>query len=152
MEITKYLGGENFVFWGGREGYETLLNTNTELEMDNFARFLQMAVDYAKEIGFTGQFLIEPKPKEPTKHQYDFDTATVLGFLRKYNLDKYFKVNIEANHATLAGHTFQHELNIARINNVLGSIDANQGDLLLGWDTDQFQQIYMMQHLLCMKC
>lgn len=152
MEITKYLGGENFVFWGGREGYETLLNTNTELEMDNFARFLQMAVDYAKEIGFTGQFLIEPKPKEPTKHQYDFDTATVLGFLRKYNLDKYFKMNIEANHATLAGHTFQHELNIARINNVLGSIDANQGDLLLGWDTDQFQQIYMMQHLLCMKC
>ena len=114
MEITKYLGGENFVFWGGREGYETLLNTNTELEMDNFARFLQMAVDYAKEIGFTGQFLI------------------------KYNLDKYFKMNIEANHATLAGHTFQHELNIARINNVLGSIDANQGDLLLGWDTDQF--------------
>lgn len=138
IEITKYLGGENFVFWGGREGYETLLNTNTELEMDNFARFLQMAVDYAKEIGFTGQFLIEPKPKEPTKHQYDFDTATVLGFLRKYNLDKYFKMNIEANHATLAGHTFQHELNMARINDVLGSIDANQGDLLLGWDTDQF--------------
>ncbi|EQF23187.1 xylose isomerase [Clostridioides difficile CD160] len=152
MEITKYLGGENFVFWGGREGYETLLNTNTELEMDNFARFLQMAVDYAKEIGFTGQFLIEPKPKEPTKHQYDFDTATVLGFLRKYNLDKYFKMNIEANHATLAGHTFQHELNMARINDVLGSIDANQGDLLLGWDTDQFPTNYMMQHLLCMKC
>lgn len=138
MEVTKELGGENYVFWGGREGYETLLNTDTELELDNFARFLQMAVDYAKEIGFTGQFLIEPKPKEPTKHQYDFDTATVLAFLRKYNLDKYFKMNIEANHATLAGHTFQHELNMSRINGALGSIDANQGDLLLGWDTDQF--------------
>lgn len=138
MEITKKLGGENYVFWGGREGYETLLNTNTELEIDNFARFLKMAVDYAKKIGFDGQFLIEPKPKEPTKHQYDFDTQTVLGFLRKYNLEKYFKVNIEANHATLAGHTFQHELNLARINGALGSIDANQGDTLLGWDTDQF--------------
>jgi xylose isomerase len=138
IEITKELGGENYVFWGGREGYETLLNTDTALEQDNFARFLQMAVDYAKEIGFTGQFLIEPKPKEPTKHQYDFDTATVLAFLRKYNLDKHFKMNIEANHATLAGHTFQHELNVSRINGVLGSIDANQGDMLLGWDTDQF--------------
>ena len=138
IEITKELGGENYVFWGGREGYETLLNTNMELELDNFARLLHMAVDYAKEIGFTGQFLIEPKPKEPTKHQYDFDTATVLGFLRKYNLEKYFKVNIEANHATLAGHTFQHELHVARINGVLGSVDANQGDPVLGWDTDQF--------------
>lgn len=138
IDITKKLGGENYVFWGGREGYETLLNTNTELELDNFARLLQMAVDYANEIGFKGQFLIEPKPKEPTKHQYDFDTQTVLGFLRKYNLEKYFKMNIEANHATLAGHTFQHELNMARINNSLGSIDANQGDVLLGWDTDQF--------------
>lgn len=138
IEVTKELGGENYVFWGGREGYETLLNTDTGLELDNFARLLQMAVDYAKEIGFTGQFLIEPKPKEPTKHQYDFDTATVLAFLRKYNLDTYFKMNIEANHATLAGHTFQHELNMSRINNVLGSIDANQGDLMLGWDTDQF--------------
>ena len=138
IDITKKLGGENYVFWGGREGYETLLNTKTELELDNFARFLKLCVDYAKEIGFTGQFLIEPKPKEPTKHQYDFDTQTVLGFLRKYNLEKYFKVNIEANHATLAGHTFQHELNMARINNALGSIDANQGDILLGWDTDQF--------------
>jgi xylose isomerase len=108
IEVTKELGGENYVFWGGREGYETLLNTDMKLELDNFARLLQMAVDYAKEIGFTGQFLIEPKPKEPTKHQYDFDTATVLGFLKKYNLDKYFKVNIEANHATLAQHTFQH--------------------------------------------
>ena len=138
IEITKKLGGENYVFWGGREGYETLLNTDTGLELDNFAYLLQLAVDYAKEIGFTGQFLIEPKPKEPTKHQYDFDVQTVLGFLRKYNLQDYFKMNIEANHATLAGHTFQHELNMARINGVLGSIDANQGDMLLGWDTDQF--------------
>ncbi|MVX63330.1 xylose isomerase [Clostridium chromiireducens] len=138
LEVTKELNGENYVFWGGREGYETLLNTDMGLELDNFARLLQMAVDYAKEIGFTGQFLIEPKPKEPTKHQYDFDTATVLGFLKKYNLDKYFKVNIEANHATLAQHTFQHELHFARVNNFLGSIDANQGDQLLGWDTDQF--------------
>ncbi len=138
LEVTKKLGGENFVFWGGREGYETLLNTNTELELDNLARFLSMAVEYADKIGFRGQFLIEPKPKEPTKHQYDFDVTTVLGFLRRYGLEKHFKMNIEANHATLAGHTFQHELNIARINGVLGSIDANQGDLLLGWDTDQF--------------
>ncbi len=138
MEITKELGGENYVFWGGREGYETLLNTDTGLELDNLARLLQMAVDYAKEIGFDGQFLIEPKPKEPTKHQYDFDTATVLAFLRKYNLQDHFKLNIEANHATLAQHTFQHELNQCRINGVLGSVDANQGDPMLGWDTDQF--------------
>lgn len=138
LEITKRLKGENYVFWGGREGYETLLNTDTGLELDNFARFLRMAKDYAKKIGFEGQFLIEPKPKEPTKHQYDFDTMTVLGFLRKYDLLKDFKLNIEANHATLAGHTFQHELNMSRINGVLGSIDANQGDMLLGWDTDQF--------------
>ncbi|HOK43070.1 MAG TPA: xylose isomerase [Thermoclostridium caenicola] len=138
MEITKELGGQNYVFWGGREGYETLLNTDMKLELDNLARFLQMAVDYAKEIGFTGQFLIEPKPKEPTKHQYDFDAATVIGFLKSYGLDPYFKLNIEANHATLAMHTFQHDLRVARINNMLGSIDANQGDMLLGWDTDQF--------------
>ncbi|MFA9397953.1 MAG: xylose isomerase [Clostridiaceae bacterium] len=138
MEITKMLGGENYVFWGGREGYETLLNTNQGFELDNFARFLHMAVDYAKEIGFEGQFLIEPKPKEPSKHQYDFDVATGLGFLRKYDLEKYFKFNVEANHATLAGHTFQHELNTARINGALGSVDANQGDPNLGWDTDQF--------------
>ena len=138
MEVTKELGGQNYVFWGGREGYETLLNTDMKLELDNLARFLQMAVDYAKEIGFDGQFLIEPKPKEPTKHQYDFDTATVIGFLKTHGLDKYFKMNIEANHATLAAHTFQHELRVSRINNMLGSIDANQGDLLLGWDTDQF--------------
>lgn len=137
LEITKELDGANYVFWGGREGYETLLNTDMKLELDNFARFLHMAVDYAKEIGFTGQFLIEPKPKEPTKHQYDFDSASVYGFLQKYDLDKKFKLNIEANHATLAGHTFQHELHYARINNILGSVDANQGDMLLGWDTDQ---------------
>jgi len=137
LDITHRFGGENYVFWGGREGYETLLNTNTALEIDNFARFLKMAKDYAIKIGFTGQFLIEPKPKEPTKHQYDFDVMTVLGFLHKYNID-FVKLNIEANHATLAGHTFQHELNMARINGVLGSIDANQGDMLLGWDTDQF--------------
>lgn len=138
LEITKELGGENYVFWGGREGYETLLNTDMKLELDNLARFLHMAVDYAKEIGFTGQFLIEPKPKEPTKHQYDFDTASVIGFLRTYGLQDYFKINVEANHATLAGHTFQHELRVARINGMLGSVDANQGDELLGWDTDQF--------------
>ena len=138
LEITHRLGGENYVFWGGREGYETLLNTDAALENDNFARFLKMAKDYARKIGFEGQFLIEPKPKEPTKHQYDFDAMTVLGFLRKYDLIKDFKLNIEANHATLAGHTFQHELLMSRINGVLGSIDANQGDMLLGWDTDQF--------------
>jgi len=138
MEITLELGGQNYVFWGGREGYETLLNTDMKLELDNMGRFLRMAVDYAKEIGFKGQFLIEPKPKEPTKHQYDFDTATVVGFLRAHGLENDFKMNIEANHATLAAHTFQHEVYTARVKNVFGSIDANQGDLLLGWDTDQF--------------
>lgn len=138
MEITYELGGQNYVFWGGREGYETLLNTDMKLELDNMARFLGMAVEYAKEIGFKGQFLIEPKPKEPTKHQYDFDAGTVTGFLKTYGLDPWFKLNIEANHATLAAHTFQHELRVSRINNMLGSIDANQGDMLLGWDTDQF--------------
>ena len=138
IEITTKLGGEGYVFWGGREGYETLLNTDMGLEQDNMARLMRMAVDYSRSIGFTGDFYIEPKPKEPTKHQYDFDTATVLAFLRKYGLDKDFKMNIEANHATLAGHTFQHELRVARTNGVFGSIDANQGDMLLGWDTDQF--------------
>lgn len=138
IELTKRFGGENYVFWGGREGYETLLNTDVALESDNFARFLHLAKDYARKIGFEGQFLIEPKPKEPTKHQYDFDTMTVLAFLRKYDLQDDIKMNIEANHATLAGHTFQHELMMSRINGVLGSIDANQGDMLLGWDTDQF--------------
>lgn len=138
IESTVKLGGKGYVFWGGREGYETLLNTNMGLELDNMARLMKMSVDYARSIGFTGDFYIEPKPKEPTKHQYDFDTATVLGFLRKYGLDKDFKMNIEANHATLAQHTFQHELRVARENGVFGSIDANQGDMLLGWDTDQF--------------
>lgn len=138
LEITKELGGENYVFWGGREGYETLLNTDMGLELDNLAKFLNMAVDYAREIDFRGQFLIEPKPMEPTKHQYDFDAANSLAFLRKYGLEKHFKFNIEANHATLAGHTFQHELRYARVNGLLGSVDANQGDTLLGWDTDQF--------------
>ena len=138
LEIAVELGAENYVFWGGREGYETLLNTDMKLELDNLARFLHMAVDYAKEIGFTGQFLIEPKPKEPTKHQYDFDAATTIAFLKTYGLDDHFKLNIEANHATLAGHTFHHELRVAAINGMLGSIDANQGDLMLGWDTDEF--------------
>ena len=138
VDATIKLGGKGYVFWGGREGYETLLNTNMGLELDNMARLMKMTVDYARSKGYTGDFYIEPKPKEPTKHQYDFDTATVLGFLRKYGLDKDFKMNIEANHATLAQHTFQHELRVARDNGVFGSIDANQGDPLLGWDTDQF--------------
>ncbi|MBD1381496.1 xylose isomerase [Metabacillus arenae] len=138
LEIGKELGAENYVFWGGREGYETLLNTDMKLEQDNLARFFHMAIEYAKEIGFDAPFLIEPKPKEPTKHQYDFDVATSLAFLQKYNLTDYFKFNVEANHATLAGHTFEHELRVARINGMLGSVDANQGDTLLGWDTDEF--------------
>jgi len=138
MDATKELGGVNYVFWGGREGYETLLNTDYQLEQETFARFLQLAVDYKKKIEFKGQFLIEPKPKEPTKHQYDFDTATVLGFLRAHGLYDHFKINVEANHATLAGHTFEHELTVAAAEGKLGSIDANTGDLLLGWDTDQF--------------
>ena len=138
LEITKELGGENYVFWGGREGYETLLNTDLKREQDHMAAFLQMAVDYARAIGFTGQFLIEPKPKEPTKHQYDFDVAAGIAFLRTHGLQKHFKFNIETNHATLAGHTFQHEIETAAAHGLLGSIDANTGDLLLGWDTDQF--------------
>jgi xylose isomerase len=138
LEVTKELGGENYVFWGGREGYETLLNTDLKREQDHLAAFLHMAVDYAKAIGFRGQFLIEPKPKEPTKHQYDFDVASGVAFLRTYGLDKKFKFNIETNHATLAGHTFQHEIEVAAAHGMLGSIDANSGDLLLGWDTDQF--------------
>ena len=138
MDVTKELGGENYVFWGGREGYETLLNTNLKREQDHLAAFLHMAVDYARSIGFKGQFLIEPKPKEPTKHQYDFDVASGIAFLRTYGLEKHFKFNIETNHATLAGHTFQHEIEVAAAQGMLGSIDANSGDLLLGWDTDQF--------------
>ncbi len=138
LDITVRLGGTGYVFWGGREGYETLLNTDMGLELDNMARLMKLAVNYGRSIGFKGDFFIEPKPKEPTKHQYDFDVSTVLAFLRKYGLENDFKMNVEANHATLAGHTFQHELRVARENNSLGSIDANQGDLLLGWDTDQF--------------
>lgn len=138
LEVTKALGGENYVFWGGREGYETLLNTNLKREQDHLAAFLHMAVDYAKSIGFKGQFLIEPKPKEPTKHQYDFDVASGIAFLRTYGLDRHFKFNIETNHATLAGHSFQHEIEVAAAAGMLGSIDANAGDELLGWDTDQF--------------
>ena len=138
LEVTKELGGENYVFWGGREGYETLLNTDLKREQDHLAAFLHMAVDYAKKIGFKGQFLIEPKPKEPTKHQYDFDVASGIAFLRTYGLDRAFKFNIETNHATLAGHTFNHEIEVAAAADMLGSIDANTGDTLLGWDTDQF--------------
>ncbi|MCL2322458.1 MAG: xylose isomerase [Oscillospiraceae bacterium] len=138
MEITVRLGGNGYVFWGGREGYETLLNTDMGFELDNMARLLKMTSEYARSIGFKGDFYIEPKPKEPTKHQYDYDAAAVVAFLRKYDLTRDFKLNIEANHATLAGHTFQHELRYARVNGVFGSIDANQGDLLLGWDTDQY--------------
>lgn len=138
LEVTKELGGENYVFWGGREGYETLLNTNLKREQEHLARFMHMAADYAKSIGFKGQFLIEPKPKEPTKHQYDFDVASGIAFLRTYGLEQVFKFNIETNHATLAGHTFQHEIEVAASAGMLGSIDANAGDELLGWDTDQF--------------
>lgn len=138
IDATKELGGENYVFWGGREGYETLLNTDIKKEQDHMAKFLQMAVDYKKEIGFNGQFLIEPKPAEPTKHQYDFDASTTLYFLKAYDLIDHFKLNIEANHATLAGHTFEHELSVASAAGKLGSVDANRGDFLLGWDTDQF--------------
>jgi len=138
LDVAKELGSENYVFWGGREGYEFLQNTDYKLEMDNLAKFYWMAVNYAKEIGYTGQFLIEPKPKEPTKHQYDFDSATVIAFLKTYGLDPYFKLNLEANHATLAMHSFDHEIRVAAANGMLGSLDANQGDMLLGWDTDEF--------------
>ena len=138
LDLTVKLGGKGYVFWGGREGYETLLNTDVKFEQENIARLMQMAVEYGRSIGFMGDFYIEPKPKEPMKHQYDFDAATAIGFLRQYGLDKDFKMNIEANHATLAGHTFQHELRVSAMNGMLGSIDANQGDLLLGWDTDEF--------------
>jgi xylose isomerase len=138
MEVTKELGGEGYTFWGGREGYMTLLNTDLKREQEHLAAFLHMAVDYRKNIGFKGQFYIEPKPKEPTKHQYDSDAAACLNFLREYDLLPYFKLNIETNHATLAGHTMQHELEVAGAADALGSIDANTGDELLGWDTDQF--------------
>ncbi len=149
LEVTKELGGVNYVFWGGREGYQNLWNTNMKRELDHLARFFHLAVDYAKEIGFTGQFLIEPKPKEPTKHQYDSDAAACLNFLRAYDLLPYFKLNIETNHATLAGHEMMHELEYAGMQGALGSIDANTGDLLLGWDTDQFPtNIYLTTQIM----
>ncbi len=138
LEISHRLGGLGHTFWGGREGYHNLLNTDMKREFDHLARFLHMAVDYAKLIGFHGQFYIEPKPKEPTKHQYDADAAACINFLRAYDLDKNFKLNLETNHATLAGHTMMHELEYAGMQGMLGSIDANTGDMLLGWDTDQF--------------
>ena len=138
MEATKELGGAGYVFWGGREGYDTLLNTRMSYELDHLATLLHMAVDYKKKIGFKGQFFIEPKPKEPTKHQYDSDAAACHAFLQKYDLTGHLQLNIEANHATLAGHSFHHELEYAASNGLLGSIDANRGDELLGWDTDQF--------------
>ena len=138
LEWTHELKGEGYVFWGGREGYTTLLNTDLKREMDHLGRFMHMAVDYKKKLGFKGPFYIEPKPKEPTKHQYDSDAAACLNFLREYGLIEHFKLNIETNHATLAGHTMQHELEVAGAAGALGSIDANMGDVLLGWDTDQF--------------
>lgn len=138
IDATIKLGGTNYVFWGGREGYSSLLNTQMQREKDHLANMLKAAREYARAKGFTGTFLIEPKPMEPTKHQYDVDTETVIGFLRANGLDKDFKVNIEVNHATLAGHTFEHELAVAVDNGMLGSIDANRGDAQNGWDTDQF--------------
>ncbi|MEO7223669.1 MAG: xylose isomerase [Devosia sp.] len=138
LEITHELGGANYVLWGGREGYETLLNTNFKQEQDQAGRFLSMVVEHAKKIGFKGTLLIEPKPQEPTKHQYDYDTATVYGFLKTYGLEKDVKVNIEVGHAFLAGHSFEHELAVARSLGILGSVDANRNDLQSGWDTDQF--------------
>lgn len=138
LDVSKKLNGKNYVFWGGREGYESLLNTDMKFEQDNIARLFKMAVAYGEKIEHKPQFLIEPKPKEPSKHQYDFDAATTMAFIQKYDLSGDFKLNLEANHATLAGHTFEHELTVARCYDALGSIDANQGDLLLGWDTDEF--------------
>jgi xylose isomerase len=149
MEVTHSLGGAGYVFWGGREGYQCLWNTDMKREVDHLARFMHMAVDYAKEIGFTGQFYFEPKPREPTKHQYDFDCATCINFLRAYGLEKHVKMNIETNHATLAGHEMQHELEYAGMQGYLGSIDANTGDTLVGWDTDQFPtNIYLTTQIM----
>ena len=138
LEIAKRLGAENYVFWGGREGYENLWNTQMKREQEHMAKFFHMCADYAKEIGFEAQFLIEPKPKEPTLHQYDFDAATAIEFLRNHDLTDVFKLNLEGNHANLAGHTYQHEIRTAREAGVLGSLDANQGDKLIGWDMDEF--------------
>ena len=144
LEATRELGGENYVFWGGREGYQNLFNTDMKRELDHMGRFMHMALDYADEIGFTGTFLIEPKPKEPTKHQYDSDAAACINFLRAYGLTDRFKLNLETNHATLAGHTMMHELDYAGHQGLLGSIDANTGDPMLGWDTDQFPTSYYL--------
>lgn len=138
LDVNMKLGGSSYVFWGGREGYMSLLNTDMKREQEHLARFLMMARDYGRSIGFKGNFLIEPKPMEPTKHQYDFDAATTIGFLKNWGLDKDFKCNIEANHATLAGHSFTHDLQVCVDNGMLGSVDANQGDMFNGWDTDEF--------------
>ena len=144
LEVTLELGGQGYTFWGGREGYQCLWNTDMKRETEHLAKFIHMAVDYAKEIGFKGQFYFEPKPKEPTKHQYDFDSATCISFLRQFKLEKHVKMNIETNHATLAGHSVEHELEVAGSQGFLGSVDANTGDKLLGWDTDQFPtNVYM---------
>jgi xylose isomerase len=149
IEVTHLLDGEGYVFWGGREGYTTLLNTDLKREMEHLGAFLHMAVDHKKAIGFKGQFYIEPKPKEPTKHQYDSDAAACLNFLREFDLLKDFKLNLETNHATLAGHTMQHEMEVAIAAKALGSIDANTGDVLLGWDTDQFPtDIYLTTQIM----
>lgn len=149
MEVTHRLGGEGYTFWGGREGYSTLWNTNLKREMDHLARFLHMAVDHKKKIGFKGPFYIEPKPREPSTHQYDSDSAACLNFLREYGLMEHFKLNIETNHATLAGHTMRHELEVALAAGALGSIDANTGDELIGWDTDQFPtNIYLTTQIM----
>jgi xylose isomerase len=151
LEVTHELGGEGYVFWGGREGYQCLWNTDMKREVDHLAAFMHMAVDYAKKIGFKGQFYFEPKPKEPTKHQYDFDSAACINFLRAYGLADYVKMNIETNHATLAGHTVEHELDYAGSQGFLGSVDANTGDLLLGWDTDQFPtDVYLTTKIMLM--
>jgi xylose isomerase len=138
LEATHRLAGANYVLWGGREGYDTILNTELGIELDNFGRFLALVVEHKHKIGFRGTILIEPKPHEPTKHQYDFDTQTVYGFLKRYGLENEVRVNIEANHATLGGHTFEHEIAMARALGIFGSIDANRGDPQNGWDTDQF--------------
>ena len=149
MEVTHRLGGEGYTFWGGREGYATLWNTDMKRELDHLAALLHMAVDYKKKIGFTGQFYIEPKPREPSTHQYDSDAAACLNFLRQYNLMDHFKLNLETNHATLAGHSMRHEMQVAVAANALGSVDANTGDTLIGWDTDQFPtNIYLTTEIM----
>ena len=151
LEVTLRLGGQGYTFWGGREGYQCIWNTDMKREADHLAKFMHMAVEYAKEIGFKGQFYFEPKPKEPTKHQYDYDSAACINFLRAYGLEKYVKMNIETNHATLAGHSVEHELDYAGSQGFLGSVDANAGDELLGWDTDQFPtNVYMTTKIMLM--